>query len=101
MPKRPAPRDRCTVAECGRPSRAQGLCQTHHRQLLTAGKLEPIRPYRERRPGTVKLGGLRLTVPCAETVKAYAEQHGLSLGAAIADILEGWNARRHKPSGER
>jgi hypothetical protein len=67
--------------------------------LLTTGKLKPIRPYRERVPGTVKLGGLRLSVHCAETVKAHAERHGLSLGAAIADVLEQWHARRRKRSG--
>jgi hypothetical protein len=40
----------------------------------------------------VKLAGLRLSHPCAAKVRAHAERTGVSLGAAIADILETWHA---------
>jgi hypothetical protein len=68
------------------------LCQTHHRQLITTGELKPIRPYRRRRPDTVKLAGLRLTPPCAEALERRAKSRGLSMGAVIADLLEEWHA---------
>ncbi len=82
----------CKAPGCGRPAYARGCCQTHHRQLLTWGKLKPIRRYRERTPGTVKFGGLRLSPTCAELVAREAEEKGLSLSAAIAAILEAWHA---------
>jgi hypothetical protein len=80
----------CAAEGCGRPAYARGLCQTHHRQMTTTGKLRPIRPYRKRSPGTVKIGGLRLSPQCADQVQGYAEEKGISLGAAIAFILEEW-----------
>jgi hypothetical protein len=64
--------------------------------MMETGTLRPIRPYRERSEGTVKLGGLRVTHHCAELVTAHAERHGLSVGAAIADILEGWHGEGRK-----
>ena len=92
-PKHPKPRPgECVAPHCGRPSYARGLCQTHHRQLITTGKVKPIRPYRKRSPGTVKFAGLRLTSMCVETVEAYAAERGISHGAAIAEILEDWCA---------
>jgi hypothetical protein len=87
----------CKVPECGRGSFARELCQTHHRQWLTTGKVKPIRPYRKRSPGTMKFAGLRLTPHCVAMVDAYAKQRGLSEGAAIAEILEGWRASHGKP----
>ena len=80
----------CAAEGCGRPAYARGLCQTHHRQMTTTGKLKPIRPYRKRSPGTVKLSGLRLTPQCADQIQRYADKMGISLGAAIAFILEEW-----------
>ncbi|HLL53645.1 MAG TPA: hypothetical protein VK447_08875 [Myxococcaceae bacterium] len=84
------------MPDCGRPSYARGLCQTHHRQKLTTGTLRPIRPYRKRIPGTVKLAGLRLSRHCAGLVRAHADGTGLSLGAAIAEILEAWHDSTRK-----
>ena len=84
----------CIVPNCGRPAYARGLCQTHHRQLLTTGKLKAIRPYRKRTLGTVKFSGLRLTPDCAEQVEQYANSRNVSLGAAIAYILEESLARK-------
>ncbi|HLL53324.1 MAG TPA: hypothetical protein VK447_07255, partial [Myxococcaceae bacterium] len=89
------------VTDCGRSVYARGLCQTHHRQKLTRGKLRPIRPYRKRNAATVKFGGLRLTRHCAEQVRAHAARNGLSLGAAIAEIIERWNDRRPKDPDEQ
>ncbi|HLL53037.1 MAG TPA: hypothetical protein VK447_05785 [Myxococcaceae bacterium] len=86
----------CVAPECGRPSYVRGLCQTHHRQKTTTGRLRPIRPYRKRVAGTVKLAGLRLSPHCARTVRARADEAGVSLGATIAEILEGWHARMRK-----
>ncbi len=81
--------------ECGRPFYAGGLCQTHHRQLRTTGELLPIRRYRERRAGTVKYAGLRLSPACVEQLERRARQRGLSGGATIAKILEEWVSSRH------
>ena len=92
--------DLCAVDECGRPFYAGGLCQTHHRQLRTKGMLEPIRRYRERSPDTVKYSGLRLTRRCVERLQAYADERGISQGAAIAEILEEWNGKRPKARDE-
>jgi len=86
----------CIVPDCGRPPYARGLCQTHHRQKTTTGKLHEIRPYRKRTPGTVKVAGLRLSPHCADTVRAHAARTGLSLGATIAQILETWHASTRK-----
>jgi hypothetical protein len=92
----------CIVPECGRDFYARGLCQTHHRQLLTTGKVGTIRPYRQRSDGTVKFAGLRLSPHCAEMVRAHADRTGLSHGATIAKILEGWHARKkaRAPDGD-
>ncbi len=92
---KPQPNE-CIVPDCGRPAYARGLCQTHHRQLLTTGKLKAIRPYRKRSTGTVKFSGLRLSPECAELVEQYAESNSVSLGAAIAFILEEWLVKRKK-----
>jgi hypothetical protein len=70
------------------------MCQTHHRQLLTIGKLKPIRPYRPRVPGTRKLAGLRVSAGCAEQVQRRARRERLSLSAAVASILEDWYRSR-------
>jgi hypothetical protein len=60
--------------------------------MRTHGELRPIRRYRERRPGTIKHSGLRLTPACVEQLERRAEQEGLSEGATIARILEEWHA---------
>jgi Ni,Fe-hydrogenase I large subunit len=69
------------------------MCQTHHRQLLTTGMVNPIRAYRKRSAGTVKFAGLRLSASCVETVKAFAKARGISDGAAVAQLLEDWNVK--------
>jgi hypothetical protein len=68
--------------------------------MITTGKLNPIRPYRKRSTGTVKFAGFRLTPHCAQTVDAYAEERGLSRGAAIAQILESSLVSGSKKAGE-
>lgn len=80
----------CSFPDCGRAAYARGLCQTHHRQLLTTGTLTRIRPYRSRIPGTEKFSGLRLSPDCVRKLAARAEQERLSNGATIATILEQW-----------
>ena len=88
---------KCKVSGCGRPAYARGLCQTHHRQVRTLGKVQPIRPYRPRVTGTVKFSGLRLTPRCVELLKRRAESQDISYGATIAEILEDWYADGGKP----
>ena len=100
-PHPPPSRGVCMVPDCGRRSYARKVCQTHYRQLKTARKLQPIRPYRKRSDGTVKFAGLRLTRGCAEKVDAYATEQGIALGDAIARILEDWVARGAKSSRAR
>jgi len=90
-PKRTAP---CKAPDCSRSAYARSYCQTHHRQFLANGRTTPIHPYRTRRSDTVKLSGLRLSKSCAGKLTTYAQKHGLSLGAAIAGVLERWNSRR-------
>jgi hypothetical protein len=87
MPKK---KTTCVAPDCDRPTYARGLCQTHHRQFRALGELGPIRPYRERTPGTGKLSGLRLSPRCIELIEQKAQREGLSVGAAIAGILEEW-----------
>jgi hypothetical protein len=99
-PEQPSPRD-CIAPDCGRPAYAGGLCQTHHRQSITTGKLSPIRPYRKRTAGTVKFAGLRITPGCAEQLRKVARRKGLSYGAAIAAVLEGWWAQEQKGTRQR
>jgi len=91
----PRPQERpelCDFTGCGRPFYAQGLCQTHYRQWRTTGKLEPIRPYRTRTPGTVKYAGMRLSPQCAKKLAERAARAGISQGAAISEVLEEWFA---------
>lgn len=86
----------CSVPNCGRPFFARGLCQTHDRQLRTTGELRPIRHYRTRAPGTVKLAGHRVSASSADVIRAEAKRRKRSLGALISEIVEGWAARRKK-----
>jgi len=93
---KPLTPERCTAPACGRRAYVGGLCQTHHRQKKTTGQLQPIRPYRRRKPGTVKFAGLRLTPTCADLIAEHAQARHLSVGAALAEILEGWAVWRQK-----
>ena len=86
--KKSDPERLCSFPECGRPSYARGLCQTHNHQMRTLGQLRPIRPYRPRTPGTVKFAGFRLSASCARKLRKYAAARGLTPGAAIAEVLE-------------
>jgi len=85
------------VPSCGRRAYARGLCQAHHRQHLTTGKLKPIRPYRPRSAGTVKFSGLRLSEKAAREIDRKAAREGLAHGAVIAKILEEWGRDGAKP----
>ena len=78
----------CNVPDCGRRAYAKGRCQTHHQHVRTKGTPRPIHPYRTRVPGTVKFAGLRLSPQCAEQLQRLSQQRGLSMGAAIADVLQ-------------
>jgi hypothetical protein len=98
---KPAHKLLCTVPECGRPAYARGLCQSHNRQMRTLGRVEPIHPYRPRSQGTVKYDQFRVTSLCADKLTAYAVSRGLTPGAAIAEVLEDWAARRRKKGGRR
>lgn len=84
----------CSVPKCGRATFAKGLCQTHHRQLLTKGTISPIRPYQKRRPGTVKLAGHRVAPETAELLREYAGERQMSLGAVIAEIAHEWAIKK-------
>jgi len=79
---------RCKVRGCSRAGSYQGRCQTHHRQWLLTGRTRPIRPYRDRTPGTVKVAGLRLSSSAARHVQQFAREEGVSLSAAVASIVE-------------
>jgi len=92
--------DLCTVEGCGRPRYARGLCQTHRRKQSATGKLEAIRPYRRRSAGTLKFAGLRLSPSCAVRLRELMRRKRLSESAAIAEILEEWNAAEPKDSEE-
>ena len=87
----------CAFPDCGRPAYAKGFCQTHHRQKRSGRPMTAIRPYRERRAGTTKFAGLRLSEPCAQEIQEIADEYGLSRNAAIEEILEGWfrKGRKH------
>ena len=84
----------CTFGDCGRPSRALGLCQTHYKHQRKFGKPRPINPKRQGREGTVRYSGLSLTTECAQAIDKLATRQGLAPNAIITDILESW-AKRH------
>jgi predicted nucleic acid-binding Zn ribbon protein len=84
----------CTFEDCGRPSRALGLCQTHYKHQRKFGKPRPINPKRQGREGTVRYSGLSLTTECAQAIDKLATRQGLAPNAIITDILESW-AKRH------
>jgi hypothetical protein len=65
--------------------------------MASSGKLQKIRPYRERIAGTEKVSGLRFTAGCAETIRREAERKGLSVSAVIEEVLEDWYSK----GGER
>jgi hypothetical protein len=93
----------CRVSGCGRPAYAHRYCATHRRQILKKGRTRPIRPYRRRVPGTVKVAGLRLSREAAQGILREAAQRQVSLGAAIASAVESWwmtQRRRRQPIGE-
>src|ERR1044072_6067182 len=83
----------CKARGCDRPATAKGFCQTHWRQLRTTGDTRPICPYRPRDDGRVKFGGLRLSSTGAEMIGRKARRAGISIGAAISEVLEEWNTR--------
>ncbi len=89
----------CGVLDCGRPFYARGLCQTHHRQLLTTGRIRAIRPYRKRDPDTVKFAGLRLSRHCAAMLEQVAKSKGIAHGAVIAEVLEEWRSELRQRGG--
>lgn len=86
----------CIFEDCGRPSRALGLCQTHYKHLRKFGKPRPINPKRQGREGTVRYSGLSLTKECAAAIDKLARRTHLAPNAIITDILEGWAKRRDK-----
>jgi len=92
-PSKPRPAALCTVPDCGRPTYARRLCQTHHRQQRVMGAIGTIRPYHKRTADTVKLAGLRLSPACAQRLQQRALGAGTSLGATIAGVLEAWTDR--------
>ncbi|HLL53036.1 MAG TPA: hypothetical protein VK447_05780 [Myxococcaceae bacterium] len=85
----------CSVTGCGRKVQAGGLCQTHRKQLRKRGAVRPIRQHRPRRRGTIKLSGVTVSGDGADTLRRYAREDGLTVHAAMTDILEEWalNAR--------
>jgi len=92
-PSQPRTAALCSVPECGRPTLARRLCQTHHRQLRETGKVGTIRPYLKRNSDTVKFAGLRLSPLCAQRLQERAHETGTSLGATIAGVLQAWTER--------
>jgi len=85
----------CEFEGCGRPFYTKGLCQTHHRQRQATGTLKPIRRYRDRSCGNIKFAGLRLTPYCVERIQRIVDARGISVSAALSEILDAW-ARRQK-----
>jgi len=81
----------CSVAGCGRPIRARGMCLTHYKQMRKSGTARPIRTYQPPRTGTVKLpGGVAVTPECAAKVDGYAREHGYTRHRVVTDVLEEW-----------
>ncbi len=86
----------CCVVDCGRKVSAQGLCATHRRQLERMGTFHPIRPHRSPRKGTVRLAGLSVSRDCARKLERFVRERGLTMNAAITDIIEAWAVRTHR-----
>jgi hypothetical protein len=93
---------RCTASGCSRLATQDGRCQTHRRQSGSTGTARPSRRHQELKEATVKLAGFRLSPKTAECVRRYARERGLSVGAAVVDIVEREIARRaRKADGGR
>jgi len=89
----------CSVADCGRKVQARELCQTHRKQLRKHGAVRPIRHYRPPRRGTLKLSGVTVSYDCADKITQYATASGLTVNAAMTNILEEWAlSARNLPS---
>ena len=82
--------DICSVPECGRKALAGRLCQTHRKQLRKHGAVRPIRRHRSPRRGTIKHSGVTLSADCAGMIERYAAANGLTVHAAMTDIIEEW-----------
>jgi hypothetical protein len=63
--------------------------------------LKPIRECRPPRSGAVKLNGLSVLPTCAEKVKQYAGESGLTVNAVITEVIEKWALRRHQRRRKR
>jgi len=86
----------CSEEGCGRHAYSAGLCQTHHRQSMTTGKLTPIRPYHRRKGKTVRFSGIRMAEEAAAYLADLAERQGVSQSAALAEVAEAWVRRGYK-----
>jgi len=82
----------CSVAGCGRPVSARGMCQTHNKHMRKSGAVRPIRVHQPPRTGrTVRLpGGVVVTPECAAAVDSYAREHGYTRHRVVTDVLEDW-----------
>ncbi len=76
------------------------MCQTHYKHLKKS-VLKPIRECRPPRRGTVKLNGLTVIPACAEKVKQYSGESGLTVNAVITEVIEKWAWRRHQRRRKR
>jgi len=91
----------CSFPGCNRRLYAKGLCQTHHRQRSRTGELKPIRLYRKRIPGTVKLAGQRVSRECAGKVVREAQRRGITVGGLVSEIVEAWVAGKRRSPRQR
>lgn len=85
----------CSVSGCGRPIRAARLCATHY-ERKRAGIPNALAAIRHKRApvGTVRLSGVRVSVECAEKLKAEADDRRVTVHAVAVDVLERWARRR-------
>jgi hypothetical protein len=86
----------CKVPDCGRPVRARGLCQSHHKQDCKFGQVWELERRQPRRKGTVRLSGLSVTREAADKVRRVASERGFTPNHLITDILEDWAKRKHR-----
>lgn len=90
----------CSAPDCPHHAVAKGLCATHYRRQLRAGKRKADLAVPVRRRDLVRIAGPRVTPECAAALEREARNHGVPVYRVAADVLEEWARLRMKGKEE-
>lgn len=83
----------CSIAGCGRPLHAAGLCRSHYAKRNRPDARAPIKARRP--PGSVKrVMGFALSLETAEKIRRAARKARSSEHAVIVGVLERWAGKQ-------